>query len=148
MVFSMVRPWLLRFGTLLYAISFGLPAIGYRRTPSDPGDPVYGFLCAWLALAGNFRSFSLPLFASGRVNGFALAWLALRIAGVYPGARRGFALAAVCSIPFSWYVIGQGMTVKVGHVAWVAGLLLMLLPEAIGALKKPGVTGTPGKEHS
>ena len=74
---------------------------------------------------------SWPLFAAGLINPLALIWLALRSSGKAPVARRCLAIAGVSLVTLSWYVLSQDLTVRVGHVTWVAGLLLMWGPDLV-----------------
>jgi hypothetical protein len=133
-----VRPWLLGLGLIVYAVSFALPAVRASNSP------VIGWYCAWVALTfplDPHSSFSIPVFASGLINPLTLVYLTLRMLGKAPKVRRALAIAALSFIPLSWYVIAHDMTIEIGHVAWVAGLLMMLAPEAIGMLRTPGSAG-------
>ena len=122
-------PLLLRLGILLYAVSFALPAVAVRSY----GKPIYGWTCALIALhPPGPNNLNPVLFLSGLANIFALACVGLRIPGVHPDLRRVLAIVALCGIPCSWFVIAQDLSPRIGHILWVAGLCLMLLPEAIG----------------
>jgi hypothetical protein len=120
---------LLGMGAAIYAISFALPAV------AGPGKSLPGWLCAWgtLALLADLRTpISFAFFASGLINPLAIAYLLFRAAGQAPKFRRALAIVALGFIPASWIAIANGFGIEIGHVAWVAGLLLMLVPEALG----------------
>jgi hypothetical protein len=128
------RPILLGLGAAAYTISFFLPAV------ADGNNWVTGWFCAWVALAAVARPYewlSLPLFASGLINPLTLGYLALRMLGKRPRVRRGLAIAALSFIPLSWIVIASQLRFGPGHVVWVAGLAMVLAPEAI----RPGLLG-------
>jgi hypothetical protein len=124
-------PYLLGLGATVYAISFALPAVTDRAYPATP---VSGWLCAWVTLASaiNPERTSLLLSAIGLINPMALTYVVLRLIRTLPRLRRVLAIITLCLIPLSWYLIAHGLKIQIGHIAWVAGLLLMLLPEAIG----------------
>src|SRR5205085_1260388 len=90
--------------------------------------------CAELALLLPFAAPSLgmlPLLAAGLVNPLALVYLGLRVSDASERWRYRIAFATLSLIPFSWvFLATMHLSIGAGHVAWVAGLLLMLLPEA------------------
>ncbi len=122
-------PWLLGLGAAVYAISFALPAVEGR-----PGGAVSGWECAWVVLAVGFgeHPFSFVICAIGLINPLTLVYCLLRVLHILPRVRRGLAIAALSFVPLCWYVMAHDLRVEIGHLAWVAGLLLMLLPEALG----------------
>jgi hypothetical protein len=127
-------PLLLALGAAVYAISFALPAVGIS---SYGNDSLKGWECARFALlafagpSNDSWNFSVPLFASGLINPLTVAYLVLRMLGKRPRTRRALAIVALSFIPLSWYVIAHDLRIEVGHVAWVAGLLMMMAPEAV-----------------
>lgn len=133
---AIAGPLLSVLGAAVYAISFALPAVGISRYGNDS---LRGWECArfaLLAFAGPSNAswnFSIPLFASGLINPLTVAFLALRMLGKRPRSRRALAIVALSFIPLSWYVIAHDLRVEIGHVAWVAGLLMMMAPEAVGS---------------
>ncbi|MGO9257897.1 MAG: hypothetical protein ACLQU1_16530 [Bryobacteraceae bacterium] len=132
---AFAQPWLLGLGAMVYAISFALPAVGVTAYGSST---VSGWDCALVALTfviGPNASFSFPLFASGLINPMTLAYLVLRVLGKGSRVRRALAIATLSFVPLSWYVIAHQLRVEIGHLAWVAGLLMMMAPEAIGMAK-------------
>jgi hypothetical protein len=122
-------PILFAMGAAVYAVSFALPAV------ADSGDALRGWQCAWIALMWiqeGIRGLGWAIFASGLINPLALAYIMLRVTGRARRLRRGLAILALCLIPLSWVVIAHGLRPEIGHVAWVAGLLMMMAPDALG----------------
>jgi hypothetical protein len=120
-------------GAAVYITSFFLPAVGIPR------EPVSGWICAEVALAAPLQTsgngfFTWILFTCGLINPMALAYSVLLVSDAFGAFRRGIGIAALSFIPLSWICIFRGtspMTVAIGHVAWIAGLLLMMGPEAV-----------------
>jgi len=100
--------------------SFFLPAVGggSRWIP--------GWDCARTRLIlafGKFDSLSLNL---------VLLYFASRAFHAGERVRFGIAMAATALIPLSWrFIAAIHLAVGIGHVLWVGGLLLMLLPELV-----------------
>jgi hypothetical protein len=113
-------------GAAIYLTSFFLPALDR--------NPMAGWQCAWLALVMPFTEVTglmRPLlFGSGLINLLVLAYFGLRVCDSRPAVLYWIALIALCLIPLSWISIAVlGAQVKIGHILWIAGLLLMLAPE-------------------
>jgi hypothetical protein len=126
------RTVLLALGAAIYAISFALPAVS---TSTGGHDGLAGWQCAVIALTsvGHPSGFmTLPLFASGLVNPLALAYLLFCASGKRSLASLTIAMVTLVFVAMSWLVIADGLAVEIGHVAWVAGLLLMMVPEIVG----------------
>ncbi len=125
------RPLLIALGATLYTISFALPAVSVR---AYDGSSVSGWDCARVTLIASIssRGLSLPFLASGLINPLAMAWLVLRLKGAQPRVRRVLAFAVLSLVPVTWYVMARDLSVRIGHVVWVAGLLLMLIPGEMG----------------
>jgi len=129
-------------GATVYAISFLLPAIKFQTFATNE---VAGWKCAWLALAMPFSLiapvaggnsgdglFSLMLFACGLINPLTLAYLSMRAWDRNRRRRRLVASIALGLIPLNWIFMAHGGFVpSIGHFAWIAGLLLMMGPEAV-----------------
>ena len=129
--FVMRRPQAWRFGLATYTISFFLPALrsDVRYTP--------GWMCALMALwvwnddfpgatAGYNLGVKLTIFG-GLINLLALAYFLLRIFGQTPRTQRAAAWGILVCMPPMWislYLIGE--MPSIGHVIWIAGLLLMV----------------------
>jgi len=110
-------------GIVIYAGSFFLPAVN-----ADVGGPLLGWACAWLAF---FTLHEIDLsslaFFGAWINPIAIVYLVLRILNRVPRVRIGLAAAILIFIPLTWLALFKiHYTIRVGHVAWIAGLLLMI----------------------
>jgi len=117
-------------GTAVYLASFLLPAV--RST----SERMLGLQCALAPLVCHWMPDSffniLLIQAGGMINPLALAYVCLRTFSRGENLRRGLAVMGLAFIPLAWtYLAVKGYQVEIGHVAWVAGLLLMMGPEAI-----------------
>jgi hypothetical protein len=118
-------------GMATYLASFFLPAVGggSRWIP--------GWDCARTTLIlafGKFDSLSLNLLGMGLglVNPLVLLYFASWAFHAGERVRFGIAMAATALIPLSWrFIAAIHLAVGIGHVLWVGGLLLMLLPELV-----------------
>jgi len=111
-----------RLGIAIYVLSFLLPAVNPYSLGSFPG-----WSCAWLAFftLGERSAGSLAFFGA-LINPIAIACAVLRIRGRAPRVRIGFAIAILLFIPLTWAaMVSMRFAVEIGHVAWIAGLLLM-----------------------
>lgn len=119
-------------GIAVYVASFLLPAMN---------EGFFGWQCAHLSLSlpfsrygTDFNLFKFILFACGLINPLALVYLVLRISDRSPLLRRGIAVVALSFVPLSWVFMAHlkpPLIPAIGHIAWIAGLLLMMGPEAI-----------------
>lgn len=109
-------------GLTLYAFSFLLPAI------KDSGGLHPGWTCAWLALlACSVKEVNGLAFFGGLINPVALAYIVLRILDRAPEARFLLVLAVLTFIPITWLsLITMHLGIWIGHIAWIAGLLLII----------------------
>ncbi len=126
-----------RCGLATYIISFFLPAVWW-----DAGYHP-GWVCALLALfvwkdnfpganASHNLGVKLTLFG-GLINLLAVAYFLLRIFGQTPRSQRAAAWAILGCMPPMWislYLIGA--IPSIGHVIWIAGLLLMVFDDIRG----------------
>jgi len=123
-----IRRWSLEWfclclGVVAYAVSFFLPAV---FLPGSGENFLSGFECAIECIA---MVLFLPC---GLINPLAVAYLYCRWRNLVPRASRSLAIATLALVPLTWLVIaGFDMKARIGHVLWVAGLLLMLGPEAL-----------------
>jgi hypothetical protein len=121
-------------GVGLYLLSFFLPAV------VDVGGPMRGWVCAWLSLwAWSLRepSSAVPLagsvlaFFGGLINPLAILYAVLRGRNKAHRLRSFLHNAILLCIPFTWLsLLVLHMGVRVGHVLWITGLLMMTLSEA------------------
>jgi hypothetical protein len=109
-------------GVSVYLTSFFLPAV-----TEGPGTATLkGWECAWMALCALKGFGSLFLFACGLPNLLVLSYATLWISHRQKTLRRSVAFAAIGLIPASWIFMAMYQcTVLVGHVAWVAGILMI-----------------------
>jgi hypothetical protein len=118
-------------GTAIYLASFFLPAVG------GGGTWIPGWDCARMALIlafGRFDSLSLHLLGMGigLVNPLVLLYFASWAFHAGERIRFGIAMAATALIPLSWiFIAAMHLAAGIGHVLWVGGLWLILLPEVV-----------------
>jgi len=79
------------------------------------------------------------LILSGWVNPLVLFFLLFCIWKRFVIVRRALAIAILVCIGASWAFIARtSMSPKIGHFVWIAGILVMLSPEAVAIFaKKP-----------
>jgi hypothetical protein len=119
----------------LYLLSFFLPAVLWV------GGPLPGWACAWMSLlVWTLRNqpSELPLFAGsvlalfgGLINPLAILYAVLRARNKAPKLRSSLSHTILWCIPFTWLcLLVLKMGVRVGHIVWIVGLLLMIFSEA------------------
>jgi len=133
-------------GLPLFLTAFSLPAASTTETGPASG-PVAGWVCALVAgattagiphllttapapdkklLSGLF------LVLSGWVNPLLLIYFGFTLAPRFVRLRRGLAVAILACLCASWAFFAMGpMYPLVGHYVWVAGILMLLAPEAV-----------------
>jgi len=127
-------------GFALFLMSFCLPAVR-----SGPDTLAPGWMCAWLALAAPVdlsspMEYRWILFACGLINPLLLSYLLLRMFDIARTLRRLIAVVALAFIPLNWTLmtlVHPPLTPMIGHFAWIGGLLLILVSEAINAGQAP-----------
>jgi len=116
----------LYFGTCLFLLSFSLPAVGNLS----------GLQCAGFAIKywpHDDKISSLALFG-GWLNPQVLLLFFLCVFRVASRLRALLTVTILFSIPLTWIAIhrmnaaGMDMDLKVGHFLWIAGILLIVLP--------------------
>jgi hypothetical protein len=111
----------------LYFASFLLPAVSFGE------QPLFGYACAWLSLvfwASRENSSFLVIFG-GLINPLAILYGVLRLFDKAPRFRLYLSNVILVFIPFTWLcLLVLKIGVLVGHVVWIAGLLLMVFSEA------------------
>jgi hypothetical protein len=122
-------------GLTIYVASFAMPAIDID------GKAWEGWIVAWFALAPWNTPGASPLaFFGGLINPLMIAYVYLRLLKVAPKIRRYLAVTILVCIPLTWLSLAQmHYGVNVGHVAWIVGILLILLPAADGLTQLPVV---------
>ncbi len=114
-------------GLLLYAVAFFLPAVGSYS----------GWQCARI-VSGAF--FTLPQ-TLGNVNALLIALLnplvvlfvIRELTGRLAGARVFLTVLIIISIGATWVLLfgseGDDLRIRIGHMLWVGGILLIIAPE-------------------
>jgi len=143
------RRAILIIGSGLYAISFFLIAVARHHGRST----TLGYDCAWMALRfpwgdnlfghhGLFEDRLLEYFSlllSGWINPTFLVAALFVFRRPSTRTARVLAIATLAMIPFCWVVFfWQGMYPREGHVAWIAGMLLVL-GEALSPRIRPAL---------
>ncbi|MCU1270902.1 MAG: hypothetical protein JWN74_2196 [Acidobacteriaceae bacterium] len=114
------------FGLAIFLFSFFLPAVG----------SLIGFQCAFWALTSwnhQDKISSLALFG-GWLNPMVLVLFFLSIFRRAPRIRSVLTVTILFSIPMTWIaiyrmaVVGMYMDLDVGHFLWIAGILVIALP--------------------
>jgi len=122
-------------GFSIYLLSFFLPAVG----------PFKGWECAFLALLSikHDEKVSSLAFFGGLLNPLMIVYLTLHVAGVARRLGTYLAVALLFCLPMTWFAIalmtnaGMSMELRVGHYLWVAGILLVLVPDLAAILQYP-----------
>jgi hypothetical protein len=134
-------------GFCVYVWAFFLPACRQVATPGADAPDIYrGYFCAWITLVNSFsremwHSKDFLAILSGWINPLILLYLVFLIFPSFRWPRRIVAGAIVAFIAGTWIFFDVFPLVPlVGHVLWVAGILLILAGEATGRQK----AGSPG----
>jgi hypothetical protein len=119
-------------GAALYLASFFLPAVH-----GPEGLP--GWFCAWMSFVGALNNGApalLRMFLLGcaLINPFALTFLVLRFCNAEDALRLHLAKIAQSLILAAWIAIAMlRLSISIGHLLWVAGLVRILAPELLHA---------------
>ncbi len=143
---SPIRRIAFRTGVTFYVTSFFLPAMG------GGSDPLMGWECAWAALVlplelKNFIEYRWILFACGPISPLLVSYLLLRTADRNPTLRRSIAVVALAIIPLNWVYMALApseLVPSIGHFVWIAGLLLILVSDAVLGPPSPAGLGSLG----
>jgi hypothetical protein len=124
------KPVVLCFGLGLFLASFFLPAV----------DEWKGWECAQLAfLTWNDDKFSRLSWFGGIINPLAVLYVFLSALPGTDKIRAYLSSAILFCIPLTWFALDRmNVQVKVGHFAWIAGVLLMLSPVISRIPQLPG----------
>lgn len=124
-------------GVLLFATGFFLPAVqDGAGTESFPG-----WWCAWISLSApianlfegdpSFREL-VPLFLAGLINPLVLLFLGTSASKRLRLMRLLLAAGIVlCSAGMWIFLAMENIRVRAGHVVWMSGIALILLPEIV-----------------
>jgi hypothetical protein len=119
-------------GAVLFIVSFFLPAYHYDL----PSAPLRGYECAMWAFSGGIDGLShwspkgLLLIMSDLINLLVPLYLVLSfISGKEKLRTRTIFLTFACMIAtWLWFALDKKFPL-IGHFAWIAGALLVLLPQ-------------------
>lgn len=118
-------------GYFVYLAAFFLPAC---RQPGN-SDSFRGSFCAWVTLINSFnhemwRSSAFLAILSGWINPLMLIYVASLFSRKLRALRRIIAVIVVLFIVATWvYFHLAPLTPLVGHVLWIAGILMILAGE-------------------
>ena len=125
-------------GLLVFIAAFFLPACREVATPGgDAPDVFLGSRCAWMTLVNTFsheiwHSKYFLAVLSGWINPLLLLYLVLLLFPTLFWPRRIVAGAIVAFIAGTWVLFAIIPLVPlIGHVLWIAGILLILAGEAM-----------------
>ena len=125
-------------GFLVYLAAFFLPAVREVATPGgDAPDVFLGSRCAWMTLVNTFsheiwHSKYFLAVLSGWINPLLLLYLFLLLFPRLFWPRRILAGAIVAFIAGTWVLFAIIPLVPlIGHVLWIAGILMILAGEAM-----------------
>jgi hypothetical protein len=125
-------------GLLVFIAAFFLPAVREIATPGgDAPDVFLGSRCAWMTLVNTFsheiwHSKYFLAVLSGWINPLLLLYLFLLLFPRLFWPRRILAGAIVAFIAGTWVLFAIIPLVPlIGHVLWIAGILLILAGEAM-----------------
>ena len=125
-------------GLLVFIAAFFLPACREVATPGgDAPDVFLGSRCAWMTLVNTFsheiwHSKYFLAVLSGWINPLLLLYLVLLLFPKLFWPRRIVAGAIVAFIARTWVLFAIIPLVPlIGHVLWIAGILLILAGEAM-----------------
>jgi hypothetical protein len=126
-------------GFCVYVAAFFLPACRQVATPGALPPEVYrGWFRAWITLMNTFsrdvwHSKDFLAILSGWINPLILFYLVFLIRPRLVWTRRIMGGAIVAFMAATWiYFALVPMVPLIGHVLWIAGILMMLAGEAFG----------------
>jgi hypothetical protein len=135
-------------GFCVYVWAFFLPACRQVATPGGDAPEVYrGYICAGITLVDSFsremwHSKDCLAILSGWINPLLLLYLVFLLFPSFRWPRRIVAVAILVFLAGTWVFFDLYPLVPlVGHVLWVAGILLILAGEAIGRQEASSTAG-------
>jgi hypothetical protein len=139
-------------GFCIYVAAFFLPACKQVVTPGALPPEVYrGWFCAWVTLMNTFsgeiwHSKDFLAILSGWINPLILFYLVFLIRPRLVWTRRIMGGAILAFMVATWiYFALVPLIPLIGHVLWIAGILMMLAGEAFG--HEPLEFHAPGLAH-
>jgi hypothetical protein len=126
-------------GFCIYVAAFFLPACRQVSTPGVLTPDVYrGWFCAWVTLMNTFsgevwHSKDFLAILSGWIKPLILFYLVFLIRPRMVWTRRIMGGAIMAFMGATWiYFWLVPLVPLIGHVLWIAGILMMLADEAFG----------------
>jgi hypothetical protein len=128
------------FGYFIFFVAFFLPAC--RQAGSDSfgaGDTLKGYDCAWITIINTlniavWKSKAALTILSGWINPLMLIYVASLFSRKLRVVRRIITILVLLFVVLTWiYFYLAPMIPLIGHVLWVAGILLILSGEFIPA---------------
>ena len=134
-------------GIVVFVVAFLLPAC--RLGPDAPGSNIFpGWKCASVALTettalfGKAVTWPIPepvvlVVLSGWINPIILLVLILSVVPRVSIVRRFMGVIVLISMVGTWVFFAQEkLTPLIGHFLWIAGAILILLPEVLTARQR------------
>jgi len=135
-------------GFCVYVWAFFLPACRQVAAPGGDAPEVYrGYICAGITLVNSFsremwHSKEFLAILSGWINPLLLLYLVFLLFPRFFWPRRIVAVAILAFMAGTWVFFDlYPMVPLVGHVLWIAGILLILAGEAAGRQKAGPTAG-------
>lgn len=123
-------------GLAVFAVAFLLPAVGLD---AHDEHPLMGWKCASIALTMPFSkeaTFNLDVILvamSGWLNFFVLLYLVFCLFKKLKVVRWGLVGVSAVSMISTWVFFGRQHYIPLmGHFLWIAGALVIFLPEFFG----------------
>jgi hypothetical protein len=134
---SPAAAWLVRIvGLIIFGIAFALPAVGVSE---HDANPLLGWKCASIAFSmpfSNEATFDIDLvlvMLSGWLNVFVGFYLLFSFFKRLKVVRWGLIALSLVSMVSTWVFFGrQHYHPLIGHFLWIAGALIIMLPEILG----------------
>ena len=141
------NPWAVKdcliLGICIFVVAFFLPACRDASTAVGSVGTLAGWQCAELSLSlvsgkDTFQSPFFLAFISGWINPLILLYLPFSLKPRFFKLRRILASAILICIAATWTFFAIAHFVPlIGHVLWIAGVLLILVAELSVPTQKP-----------
>lgn len=149
-----MKSWLVRIAALaVFAVSFALPAILLASSGPD-NQPLKGWMCASFAsilgpkalvqsLGQGVRSEDVLIVLGGLVNYFFLVILVLAFWRPLVRTRLAFGALMLPCFVATWISFASSKTAPlIGHFLWIAGAVLLVVPDIVSLFRKPQTAAT------
>jgi hypothetical protein len=129
-------------GICIFVAAFFLPACREVATPGgDAPEVLQGSRCAWITLVNTlnpeiWRSKNFLAVLSGWINPLIVLYLIFLLIPILRWPRRVVACMITAFIAGTWvFFVLYPLAPLIGHVLWIAGILMILAGEVIGRKK-------------